>query len=253
MKRAIAPLWIAWLGAACSAEQRARPSRSEPRWLDVGRDGLQRDAHADRPRSVDRGVEQRAAPRHEGDRGVARPAARSGSATAARVEIDGLPGEYVVLDKTHRRWTRRVDLFMGKDVRKALKWGKRKMRIRCVESLRRREASRASAPARRRSRPAPGCIRELRILALHELGQLHRGTRRAPTTRACSPPRTPSAAADSARASARTAADTRARTARSACRRSPSGFRAALRRARASAIENSFRSGCSSTTFRKSW
>jgi 3D (Asp-Asp-Asp) domain-containing protein len=51
-----------------------------------------------------------------------------------RVEIEGLPGEYVVLDKTHRRWTRRVDLFMGKDVRKALSWGKRKMRIRCIES-----------------------------------------------------------------------------------------------------------------------
>jgi 3D (Asp-Asp-Asp) domain-containing protein len=50
-----------------------------------------------------------------------------------RVQIDGLPGEYVVLDKTHRRWTRRVDLFMGKDVRKALSWGKRKMRIRCIE------------------------------------------------------------------------------------------------------------------------
>jgi hypothetical protein len=27
---------------------------------------------------------------------------------------------------------RRVDLFMGDDVRKALKWGKRKMRIRCI-------------------------------------------------------------------------------------------------------------------------
>jgi 3D (Asp-Asp-Asp) domain-containing protein len=50
-----------------------------------------------------------------------------------RVEIEGLPGEYVVLDKTHRRWARRVDLFMGKDVRKALSWGKRKMRIRCIE------------------------------------------------------------------------------------------------------------------------
>jgi 3D (Asp-Asp-Asp) domain-containing protein len=49
-----------------------------------------------------------------------------------RVQIDGLPGEYVVLDKTHRRWTRRVDLFMGSDRQRALKWGKRKMRIRCV-------------------------------------------------------------------------------------------------------------------------
>jgi 3D (Asp-Asp-Asp) domain-containing protein len=49
-----------------------------------------------------------------------------------RVEIDGLPGEYVVLDKTHRRWTRRIDLFMGEDVRKALNWGNRRMRIRCI-------------------------------------------------------------------------------------------------------------------------
>jgi 3D (Asp-Asp-Asp) domain-containing protein len=51
----------------------------------------------------------------------------------ARVEVDGLAGEYVVLDKTHRRWRRRVDLFMGEDVRRALRWGKRRMRIRCLE------------------------------------------------------------------------------------------------------------------------
>ena len=65
---------------------------------------------------------------------VSRDLLSLGLERGTRVEIDGLAGEYVVLDKTHRRWTRRVDLFMGKDVRKALKWGKRKMRIRCVES-----------------------------------------------------------------------------------------------------------------------
>jgi 3D (Asp-Asp-Asp) domain-containing protein len=65
---------------------------------------------------------------------VSRDLLSLGLERGTRVEIDGLPGEYVVLDKTHRRWTRRVDLFMGQDVRKALSWGKRKMRIRCVES-----------------------------------------------------------------------------------------------------------------------
>lgn len=65
---------------------------------------------------------------------VSRDLLSLGLGHGSRVEIDGLPGEYVVLDKTHRRWTRRVDLFMGEDVRKALRWGKRKMRIRCIES-----------------------------------------------------------------------------------------------------------------------
>jgi 3D (Asp-Asp-Asp) domain-containing protein len=65
---------------------------------------------------------------------VSRDLLKLGLDNGARVEIDGLPGEYLVLDKTHRRWSRRVDLFMGKDLRKALKWGKRKMRIRCVAS-----------------------------------------------------------------------------------------------------------------------
>jgi len=65
---------------------------------------------------------------------VSRDLLSLGLGHGARVEIDGLPGHYVVLDKTHRRWTRRVDLFMGKDVGKALRWGKRKMRIRCIES-----------------------------------------------------------------------------------------------------------------------
>ena len=69
---------------------------------------------------------------------VSRDLLALGIGNGARVQIDGLPGEYVVLDKTHRRWTRRVDLFMGRDVRRALEWGKRKMRIRCIESCAKR-------------------------------------------------------------------------------------------------------------------
>jgi 3D (Asp-Asp-Asp) domain-containing protein len=63
---------------------------------------------------------------------VSRDLLSLGFGHGTRVEIDGLSGEYVVLDKTHRRWTRRVDLFMGGDVQKALNWGNRKMRIRCI-------------------------------------------------------------------------------------------------------------------------
>jgi 3D (Asp-Asp-Asp) domain-containing protein len=65
---------------------------------------------------------------------VSRDLLKLGLRNGARVKIDGLPGEYVVLDKTHKRWSRRVDLFMGRDVKRALEWGKRKMRIRCVAS-----------------------------------------------------------------------------------------------------------------------
>ena len=46
------------------------------------------------------------------------------------ITIDGLEGEYQVLDKMHRRWTRRIDIYMGMDVQAALIWGKRPVVIR---------------------------------------------------------------------------------------------------------------------------
>ncbi len=46
------------------------------------------------------------------------------------VQIDGLAGEYVVLDKMNKRWTRRIDLYMGDDVPAALRFGKRDLTIR---------------------------------------------------------------------------------------------------------------------------
>jgi len=45
------------------------------------------------------------------------------------VRIEGLPGEYVVLDKLAARWQRRIDIYMGTDREAALRWGKRKVRI----------------------------------------------------------------------------------------------------------------------------
>lgn len=51
------------------------------------------------------------------------------------VEIDGLPGKYVVRDKMAKRWTRKIDIYMGKDVKAARKWGKRKVTIRWHEPV----------------------------------------------------------------------------------------------------------------------
>ena len=47
-----------------------------------------------------------------------------------RVRIDGLRGEFVVLDKMPARWQRRIDLYMGTDETVALAWGRRKVTIR---------------------------------------------------------------------------------------------------------------------------
>jgi len=47
-----------------------------------------------------------------------------------KVKIDGLPGTYTVMDKLHQRWQHRIDIYMGKDIKAAKKWGKRKVTIR---------------------------------------------------------------------------------------------------------------------------
>ena len=45
------------------------------------------------------------------------------------VKIEGLPGTYRVLDKMHRRWDNRIDIYMGQDVEKAEEWGKQTVEI----------------------------------------------------------------------------------------------------------------------------
>lgn len=47
----------------------------------------------------------------------------------ARVRIEGLRGEYTVLDRMPGRWARRIDIYMGADQRAAQAWGKRRVRI----------------------------------------------------------------------------------------------------------------------------
>ena len=52
-----------------------------------------------------------------------------GLGRGATVRIVGLPGEWVVLDRMPSRWTRRIDLYMGRDVAAALAFGKREVQV----------------------------------------------------------------------------------------------------------------------------
>lgn len=46
------------------------------------------------------------------------------------VQIEGLDGSYRVNDKMNRRFSRHIDLYMGEDVSRAKKWGRKRLKIR---------------------------------------------------------------------------------------------------------------------------
>lgn len=59
---------------------------------------------------------------------VSRDLFEMGLNCGTKVKVHGL-GEFVVLDRMHDRWERRIDIHMGKRVGKAVAWGERKVRI----------------------------------------------------------------------------------------------------------------------------
>ena len=61
---------------------------------------------------------------------VSRDLLELGLVRGVRVQIQGLPGEYVVLDKMAKRWRRKIDIYMGVDREAALAWGVREVSIR---------------------------------------------------------------------------------------------------------------------------
>ncbi|MCD9466129.1 3D domain-containing protein [Photobacterium iliopiscarium] len=65
---------------------------------------------------------------------VSRDLLKMGLKRGSKVKISGLPGEYVVLDKMHHRWRRKIDIYMGKNVRAAKNWGKRRVTITVLRS-----------------------------------------------------------------------------------------------------------------------
>ncbi len=52
-----------------------------------------------------------------------------GMKRGTRVKISGLKGTYRVLDRMHKRWRKKIDIYMGKNIRAARKWGRRKVTI----------------------------------------------------------------------------------------------------------------------------
>ena len=65
---------------------------------------------------------------------VSRDLLKMGLKNGSIVTIDGLKGKYKVLDKMHKRWKKKIDIYMGCDLKKARRWGKRKVTIRWVKS-----------------------------------------------------------------------------------------------------------------------
>lgn len=45
------------------------------------------------------------------------------------VKIRGLPGQYMVLDKMNKRWRKKIDIYMGKNKKRAFRWGRKKVVI----------------------------------------------------------------------------------------------------------------------------
>jgi len=52
-----------------------------------------------------------------------------GLTNGVKVKLKGLPGYYVVRDKMNKRFRNKIDIYMGLNKKKALKWGKRKITI----------------------------------------------------------------------------------------------------------------------------
>jgi 3D (Asp-Asp-Asp) domain-containing protein len=52
-----------------------------------------------------------------------------GLVRGTRVRIEGLENDYVVLDRMPARWKKRIDIYMGNDVKAARAWGKREVKI----------------------------------------------------------------------------------------------------------------------------
>ena len=61
---------------------------------------------------------------------VSRDLLKMGLGNGSYVTIDGLKGKYKVLDKMNKRWKKKIDIYMGCDLKKARRWGKRKVTIR---------------------------------------------------------------------------------------------------------------------------
>ncbi|MDX1804476.1 MAG: hypothetical protein R3292_10355 [Alcanivorax sp.] len=64
---------------------------------------------------------------------VSRDLIKAGLVHNTTVTIEGLPGDYKVLDKMNKRWTNKIDILMA-DPKRAREWGKKDVTIHWQES-----------------------------------------------------------------------------------------------------------------------
>ena len=60
---------------------------------------------------------------------VSRDLLQKGLTHGTQVSIDGLDGHYIVLDKMNKKWSNKIDIYMGNDIKKAREWGKKTVTI----------------------------------------------------------------------------------------------------------------------------
>lgn len=60
---------------------------------------------------------------------VSRDLIKKGLTHHTLVKIEGFDELFIVNDKMHPRWRNKIDIYMGEDKSKALKWGRRKVEI----------------------------------------------------------------------------------------------------------------------------
>lgn len=58
-----------------------------------------------------------------------------GLSNGMKVRIEGFEGEFLVLDKMNKRWTNRIDIYMGNNRKKALNFGKKKLKVYWIDPL----------------------------------------------------------------------------------------------------------------------
>jgi 3D (Asp-Asp-Asp) domain-containing protein len=124
-----APFWVAGLLLAAACAQKVLPVSRPPEaslWVTAS-------AYTSHPGETD-DTPQLAA---WGDRlgpgtraiAVSPDLLERGLVRGTRVRIEGLPGEYVVLDRMADRWRNHIDIYMGYDRPSARAWGRKKVRI----------------------------------------------------------------------------------------------------------------------------
>ncbi len=65
---------------------------------------------------------------------VSRDLIKMGLTNGVEVSIEGLPGKYKVLDKMNKKWQKKIDIYMGNNVKKAKAWGKRTVVIHWMDA-----------------------------------------------------------------------------------------------------------------------